>query len=124
MVDRAIGQGGRIDRGEGILDACGHLGLGEIQVPRSEGNVLLHSRPKELIRRILEDHSYAAIQLRRLQAADVRRCQSHAALLRAKRRMRTFSKVVLPEPLAPITATNSPSSARKEGSARASIPSG
>ena len=38
--------------------------------------------------------------------------------------MSTFKRVVLPEPLAPMTATISPSIAWNERSARAWIPSG
>ena len=125
VVDRALCQREGIDGGQRLGDAPGHLGLGEPQVSRTEGHVFFHRGGKELVGRVLKDHAHAAVQVALPQVADVVRLP--AALLPARdaiRRMRTFKSVVLPEPLAPMTATNSPSAARNERSTSAWIPSG
>ena len=88
--------------------APGHLGLGQPEVSRAEGHVLLHGGGEELIGRILKDHADLPIEFGRRQRRHVGAAQANVSLLRADQPHEDFMSVVLPAPLAPITATNSP----------------
>ena len=115
MVDRTLAQRQGIDRGQRLLDALGHLGLGKPLVPRTEGHVLFHRGREKLVGRILENHAHAAVQFvcRRLRTSSAPRSTSPRSGW--SRRMSTFKRVVLPEPLAPMTATISPSMRGRKG---------
>ena len=114
-----------IDGGQRFLDAAGDLVVGQAQVSRAEGHVLLDRGGEELIGRILEDHADACDTIRPA-AWPPRRCPAGGPVPVADgpAACSTFRSVVLPAPLAPITATNSPAAARNVKPSRATIPSG
>ncbi len=84
VMDGPAAEGRRIGRGQGLVDALGHLGFRQTEVSGAKRHVLCHRGGEQLVGRILENHPHLAIEFGRAEGRDVAAAQTNLALLRLK----------------------------------------
>ena len=108
VVGRAVDE---VDHADAVerLDHAGVQGrAAQPQVGRAEGDVVAHRRHEQLVVRVLEDHADPAPDLQQVLLRDRETENLHRPAPAVRIPLRCRTRVVLPAPLGPSSATRSP----------------